>query len=214
MAKKKETKKVSKKKEVKTEEKQETAIEKVIPTDHKWYIVGTNSGQEKRVANLINQRVKANQMESEISEVVVPTQEKIVIKRGKKQTVEERIFPGYVLIKMKVSDTTLHLIRNTDGARGFIGTSEVSKNPIPLSEKEAKSILAFMEVKQPATFQSSYNVGDAVKVVEGPFKDFMGTIQEVNENKGQVTVLIEIFGRETPVELDFLQVTKVSEFND
>lgn len=175
----------------------------------KWYIVKSTSGKEKSVAGLLEQRVKANDLTNRISEIVVPTQEKIVIKRGKKQTVQERIFPGYILVQMEVSDETLHLVRNTEGVQGFVGYSEVNKKPKPLNEKEVEGILAFTRVKQSPVFEASFMDGDAVKVVDGPFKDFVGTVKEVNPAKGQVSVLLSIFGRETPVQLDFLQVNKI-----
>lgn len=170
-----------------------------------WYIVSSYSGHENKVANQIRQRIIANGMEEEIPEVVVPTQEKIVAVGGKKRTVTERLFPGYVLVKMVMDDQTWHLIRNTDGVVGFVG---IGKRPTPLSDKEVQAILSFMDVKQPS-YQSSFKIGDAVKVVDGPFKDFVGSIKEINEDKGQVTVLLSIFGRETPVYLDFLQVNKL-----
>lgn len=172
---------------------------------HKWYIISTYSGHEKKVANQILQRIKANDLESEVSEVIVPTQEKIVVSSGKKRTVEERIFPGYVLICMEMNDSTWHIVRNTEGVTNFIGTE---KKPTPLSEKEAQSIIAYMDVKQPA-YQFSFSVGDAVKVVDGPFADFIGSISEINEDKGQVTVLLSVFGRETPITLDFIKVSKL-----
>jgi len=171
----------------------------------KWYVINTYSGHEKKVAQQIEQRVKANGMEDEVTEILVPTQEKIVAKDGKKRTIEDRIFPGYVLIKMIMNDQTWHLIRNTEGVTGFIGTS---KKPSPLAEKEVQAIMAYTEVKQ-QTYQASFKVGDSVRVMDGPFKDFVGAIQEINEGKGQVTVLLSIFGRETPVQLDFLKVTNL-----
>jgi transcriptional antiterminator NusG len=176
---------------------------------YNWYIVNGASGQEKKIAKLLEQRIIANDLEDDIPVVVVPTQEKIVIKKGKKQTVEERIFPGYILVRMVAKDEVLHIIRNTEGIIGFIGAMSHAKKPTPLNEKEVESILAFMKVKQPAVFQAAFNVNDAVKVEDGPFKDFVGTVQHVNESKGQVTVLISMFGREVPVELDFLKVTKI-----
>ncbi|GAB4285824.1 MAG: transcription termination/antitermination protein NusG [Candidatus Dojkabacteria bacterium] len=174
-----------------------------------WYIVKSASGQEKKTAELLRQRVRATDMNDFIKEVVVPTQEKIVIKRGKKQTVEERIFPGYILVNMIANDDTIHLIRNTDGIAGFVGYSAVTKRIKPLPEKEVKGILEFTKIKQQPTFHSSFQIGDPVKVVDGPFKEFVGSVQEVNESKGRLTVLLSIFGRETPVQLDFLQVTKL-----
>lgn len=173
--------------------------------DQKWYIVNSYSGHEKKVANQIMQRVKVNALEDEITEVLVPTQNKIVVTGGKKKTVEDRIFPGYVLIKMVMNDNTWQLIRNTDGVTGFVGTE---KKPTPLSETEVKGILAFTDIEQP-TYESSFAIGDAVKIVDGPFKDFVGAVSEINEDKGQVRVLISVFGRETPVDLDFLKVNKL-----
>lgn len=183
-------------------------------TNQKWYIVGSTSGKENSTAKLLKQRVKANNLDEQITEVVVPTQEKIVIQRGKKKTIEERIFPGYILIKMDANDDTLHLVRNTEGVSGFVGMTSNAKRPSPLSEKEAQGILAFTQVKQEATYSTQLNIGDAVKVVEGPFKDFVGTIQDINNAKGQVTVLLSIFDRDTPVQLDFLQVTNISNTNN
>jgi len=175
----------------------------------KWYVLKSTAGKENKTAELLKQRVRANGMDNLIAEVVVPTQEKIVIKRGKKQTIEEKIFPGYILVEMDVNDETLHLVRNTDGVLGFIGYSATTKKPTPLTEKQVTGILEFTKVKQLPTFQAKYASSDAVKVTDGPFKDFVGTVQEVNEAKGQVTVLLSIFGRETPVQLDFLQVSKI-----
>jgi transcriptional antiterminator NusG len=175
----------------------------------RWYIAKTSSGHENKVAELIKVRIKANDMSERVSDIVVPMQEKIVIKRGKKQTIQERIFPGYVLVEMIADDETIHLVRNTEGVQGFIGYSSKTKRPTPISDVEVKGILEFTKVKQLPTFQTKYQAKDPVKVVDGPFKEFVGTIQEVNETKGQVTVLLSIFGRETPVQLDFLQVTKI-----
>ncbi len=171
----------------------------------KWYIIGSYAGQENTVMNNIIQRVKANNLEDLITEVVVPTQEKIVVKSGKKKTIEEKIFPGYVLVQMVMNDQTWHIIRNTQGVTGFVGTE---KRPTALSEKEVKGIIAFTQVKQPS-FEASFEVGDSVKVLDGPFKEFVGSISEINEDKGQVKVLLSVFGRETPIVLDFLQVSKL-----
>lgn len=171
-----------------------------------WYIVNTYSGHESKVANQIMQRVKANNLEADIAEVIVPTQDRIVVSGGKKRTVKEKIFPGYVLLNMLMNDNTWTVIRNTEGVTGFVGTS---RKPTPLSDKEAEKILAFLKVEQP-TYQASFAVGDAVKVVDGPFKDFVGSINEINEDKGQVKVLLSVFGRETPVVLDFLQISRLT----
>ena len=174
-------------------------------TKMNWYILSTYSGYEKKVATLIEQRVKANGLEDLVKKIVVPTQEKIVVNEGKKKTIEEKIFPGYVLVKMKINDDTWKIVRYAEGVTGFVGTE---RKPTPLSEKEAKGIMAFMDVKQPA-YQPSFTIGDAVKVMDGPFKDFVGSISDINEDKGQVKVLLSVFGRETPIELDFLQITRL-----
>lgn len=197
-------------KKIEKKEKTEQIISENKPVtkknkNHKWFIISTYSGHEKKVANQIQQRTKANDLEEQISEVVVPTQEKIVVSSGKKRTVEERIFPGYVLICMDMNDATWQIVRNTEGVTNFIGTE---KKPTPLSEEEAKGIIAYMDVKQPA-YQFAFSVGDAVKVVDGPFADFIGSISEINEDKGQVTVLLSVFGRETPISLDFMKVSKL-----
>ncbi len=200
---------MAKKKQIQQEETPEketgfTPSPDIAPdSELKWYVVNTYSGHEKKVAEQIKQRIAANGLEEVVTEVIVPTQEKIVAKGGKKHTVEEKILPGYVLIHMQINDQTWHIVRNTDGVTGFVGST---KNPSPLEEKELKAILAFSEVKQPA-YESSFSVGQSIKVTDGPFKDFIGKIEEINEGKGQLTVLLSIFGRETPVPLDFLQVT-------
>lgn len=173
----------------------------------KWYIINTYSGHENKVKAQIETRTKANELEDAITKVIVPTQDKIVISKGKKKTVKEKILPGYVLIQMVLDQHTWLLVRNTEGVTGFVGTK---KMPTPLDETELKGILEFTKVKRP-TFQSSFSIGDAVKITDGPFADFVGSISEINKDKGQVKVLISVFGRETPVMLEFLQVKKLSE---
>ncbi|MBU0976336.1 MAG: transcription termination/antitermination protein NusG [Patescibacteria group bacterium] len=193
--------------------KKETIEKKIAPKKSKpkgvkgqeWYIVNTYSGYENKVATQLTARIKANSLENVITEIVVPTQDRIVISKGKKKTVKEKIFPGYVLIKMLLNNDTWQVVRNTEGIVGFVGTK---KKPTPVNPDELKSILAFTEVKQP-TYQASFSIGDAVKVVDGPFKDFVGSISEINQDKGQLKVLLSVFGRETPVILDFLQVKKL-----
>lgn len=188
------TKKVTRKKETKK-----------VNKNLKWYVINSYAGHEKKVMKNIEQRVKANQAEDLVTDVVVPTQNKIVIKEGKKKTIEDRFFPGYILIRMELNDVTWHIIRNAEGVTGFVGTE---RKPTPLSEQEAEGIMKYMQVEQPA-YQSTFLVGDAVKIVDGPFTDFVGSVRDINEAKGKVQVLISVFGRETPVDLDFLQVKKL-----
>lgn len=206
MAKKKEKAKKEKRTKVKKDSKKTPAKKKKKGVKgQEWYIVNTYSGYENKVATQLEARIKANNLDDVITEIVVPTQDKIVISKGKKKTVKEKIFPGYVLIKMLLNDETWQVVRNTEGIVGFVGTK---KKPTPVNPGELKSILAFTEVKQP-TYQASFSIGDAVKVVDGPFKDFVGSISEINQDKGQLKVLLSVFGRETPVVLDFLQVKKL-----
>jgi transcription termination/antitermination protein NusG len=210
--------KTTEKKEIKEENIEEVSAEvteadttpaKAEDKRLKWYIINSSSGKENKTALLIKQRVKANDLEDMVTEVLVPTQEKIIIKRGKKEKIEERILPGYVLIRMVLTDETMHIIRNTEGVIGFLGASALSKYPTALSNKEADALVTFTKIQQQPIFSTKFAVSDAVKVIEGPFKDFVGTVQDVNESKGQVTVLLSIFDRETPVQLDFLQVSKI-----
>lgn len=192
-----------KEKETKTEKTETKSKKKNL--NLKWYILNTYSGHEKKVAQYLEEKIKANDLSDKVVEIVVPIQEKIVVKDGKKRKVEEKLFPGYVLVQMEMNDDTWRVVRNTEGVTSFVGTE---KQPTPLNEKEVESILAFMDVKQPA-YTATFALGDAVKVNDGPFKDFVGSISEINEDKGQVKVLLSVFGRETPVVLDFLQVNKL-----
>lgn len=173
-------------------------------TKQKWYVINAYSGHEKRVAELIQQRVDIAQLNGYIGEILVPTQNKIVVTEGKKKSVEDKILPGYILIKMELTNDTWPLVRDTQGVIGFAG---MDKKPTALNPNEVKAIMRFMKVEQPA-YQTSFAINDAVNILEGPFKDFPGKIIEINENKGKVKVLISIFGRETPVELDFTQVKR------
>jgi transcriptional antiterminator NusG len=198
-------KKLKKEPKVKKAKKVKKTKKKSTVKNLEWFIINTYSGYENRVSTQLKARIKANNMEDIIPEVSVPTQDKIVVTKGKKKTVEEKIFPGYVLVKMVLNIDTWPIVRNTEGVIGFVGTGN---KPTPLTKDELKSIMAFTKVKQP-TYQSSFALSDAVKVVDGPFKDFVGSINEINQDKGQVKVLLSVFGRETPVVLDFLQVKKL-----
>ncbi len=170
-----------------------------------WYVVHTYSGQESRVAEQLKQRVFSLGLENKILEILTPTQEKIEIRSGEKQKIKEKIFPGYLLVKMIVSDESWLAVRTTNGITGFVG---VGNQPTPLEDKEVEAIQKFMQMEAPK-FKSKFSIGEAVKIVDGPFADFLGTVENIDEAKGKIRVLVSIFGRETPVELDFLQVSKI-----
>ena len=170
-----------------------------------WYVVHTYSGHETKVAQTLNQRIESQRLQDKILDILVPTQEKIEIKEGKKNTVREKIFPGYILIKMIMDDATWLAVRTTPGITSFVG---MSNKPTPLPESEVSSIQKFMTMEAPR-FKTTFSEGEAVKIVDGPFAEFLGSISEIDEAKGKLKVLVSIFGRETPVELDFLQVAKL-----
>jgi transcriptional antiterminator NusG len=172
----------------------------------RWYVVHTYSGHENRVAATLKQRVESEHLEDKILEVLVPTQEKIEIRGGKKETVKEKIFPGYILVKMVLDDASWLAVRTTQGVTSFIG---MSSKPTPISEAEVKSIVDFMQQGGQPTYKQIFSEGDTVKIVDGPFAEFIGKIDSVDKERGKVKVLVSIFGRETPVELDFLQVAKL-----
>lgn len=173
-------------------------ISEVVNPDAKWYAVHTYSGHENRVASTLKQRVESYNFQDKVCEILVPTQEKIVISEGKKRKVDEHLFPGYILVNMVMTDDTWHIVRSTTGVTGFVGTS-------PLPEAEVKSILKFMKMEAPK-FEAKFKVGDSVKIIDGPLTDHMGKVDDVNDEQGKVKVLISVFGREVPTELDFLQV--------
>lgn len=170
-----------------------------------WYVVHTYSGHESKVAATLKQRIESQKLQDKIVDILVPTQDKIEIKEGKKNTVKEKIFPGYLLINMVLDDFTWLAVRTTPGITGFIGTSN---KPTPLPEDEVATIKRFMSLEAPK-FKTAFSQGEAVKITDGPFSEFLGTISEIDEEKGKLKVLVSIFGRETPVELDFLQVAKL-----
>ena len=196
----------------KAEEKEESDTAKnhfvLTKTDEKtgkWYIIHTYSGHENSVAINLMQRVKTMKLDGRVLEILIPTQNKILIKRGKKTSIKEKIFPGYMLVKLVLDDETWLAVRTTPGVTGFVG---IGSKPTPLPPGEVASIKRFMEQEAPK-YKASFSLGEAVKIVEGPFADFLGTVDHIDEAKGKVHVLVSIFGRETPVELDFLQVAKI-----
>lgn len=171
----------------------------------KWYVVHTASGHEVRVSETLRQRVETMNLEGKIFELLVPTQDRVIIRGGKKATIKEKIFPGYLLVKMILDDPTWLAVRTTPGITGFVGAGD---QPTPLLESEVANIQKFVSAPAPR-FKTKFSVGEAIKITDGPFADFLGTIHEMDEEKGKVKVLVSIFGRETPVELDFLQIQKV-----
>lgn len=170
-----------------------------------WYVVHTASGHEARVAETLRQRVETMSLSENVFELLIPTQDKVIIRGGKKATIKEKIFPGYLLVKMILDDNTWLAVRTTPGVTGFVGSED---KPTPLSEAEVINIQKFVSSPAPR-FKTKLSVGDAIKITDGPFTDFLGTIHEIDDEKGKVKVLVSIFGRETPVELDMLQVAKV-----
>lgn len=182
-----------------------TSSKKSDNPNAKWYVVHTYSGHENKVAATLKQRIESEHLEEKILEVLVPTQDKIEIKSGKKATIKEKIFPGYILIKMVLDDTSWLAVRTTQGVTSFVG---MGNKPTPISEAEVATIVKFTQTETPL-YKQVFIVDDTVKIVDGPFADFIGKVDNVDEERGKVKVLVSIFGRETPVELDFLQVQKI-----
>jgi transcriptional antiterminator NusG len=178
---------------------------KQIQRGRHWYAIHTHAGYEEKVAESLRQRVKSFDMEDKIFNILVPTEKRIKIKNGKRKIVTEKIFSGYVLVEMIVTDESWYVVRNTPYVTGFIGAGTI---PIPLSDEEIKAIQKRMGIEEPK-YKIEVQVNDPVKIIDGPFKDFEGKVIEVDEEKGKVKVLVNVFNRETPVELDFLQVKKI-----
>ena len=179
-------------------------------TPVRWYIVHTYSGQEDRVKKNLEIRISSMDMKDKIFQVVVPTEEEVEIKSGRRTSVSRRVFPGYVIIQMMMDDTSWYVVRNTPGVTGFVSAEDEHDKrpkPVPLEEREVDAILKQMESSKPR-LKSGLEKGQTVRIVEGPFVDFMGVIDEVYADRSKVKVLVSFFGRETPIELDFLQVEK------
>jgi len=183
----------------------EQGEQQIAQTNAKWYIVHTYSGHENKVSKALRQRAETMGFATQIGDIIVPTREVTKVNQGKKQQVQEKIFPGYILVKMDLTDETWILVRTTPGVTAFIGAGN---KPTPISEKEVEAIQKFMKLEEPL-YKAAFVAGEAVKIVDGPFADFLGTIESIDETKGKLKVLVSIFGRETPVELDFLQVSKI-----
>jgi transcriptional antiterminator NusG len=170
-----------------------------------WYVIHTYSGYENKVKANLERRVESMGMEDKIFRVLVPVEEVTEMKNGKRKTTTRKIFPGYVIVEMIVTDDSWYVVRNTPGVTGFVGTGT---KPIPLQESEVKSILKQMGIEdvKPKTY---YKIGGHVKVISGPFENFVGKVEEIYPDKEKLKVLVSMFGRETPVELDFIQVEKM-----
>jgi len=170
-----------------------------------WFVIHTYSGYEERVKRNLEQRIKFMDSEGEVSQVVIPTEDEIEVRAGQRQTVSKKILPGYVLVEMGMSDQSWKIVRNTPGVTGFVGSGD---KPTPLSEEEVSQILKQMEAEA-RRLKIGFREGQSVRVTDGPFVDFIGVVDSLNSEKGKVKVLLSLFGRETPVELDFLQVEKL-----
>ena len=171
----------------------------------RWYVLHTYSGYEENVSRNLRQRIESMSMDDKIFNILIPTEKKIKIKNGRRRVVTEKIFPGYVMIEMMVTDDSWYVVRNTPNVTGFIGTGTT---PTPISEEEMRAIQKRMGVEEPK-YKIDVTVDSPVKIIDGPFKDFEGKVSQVDEIRGKVKVLVSMFGRETPVELDFLQIKKI-----
>jgi transcriptional antiterminator NusG len=174
-------------------------------TTKQWYVIHTYSGYENKVKANLEHRIESMGVEDQIFQVLVPMEEEIEIKNGQRQTVNKKVFPGYVLVEMVMTDESWYVVRNTPGVTSFVGSGN---RPTPLMEGEVKKILKQMGVEAPK-FKLQFTKGQSVRVKDGPFAEFIGTVDEVNPERNKVKVLVSIFGRETPVELDFLQIDKL-----
>jgi len=176
----------------------------VIPDGPAWFVIHCYSGYENKVRHNLEQRIETMGMKDRVFDVVVPTQEEIEVRDGKRRNVERHIFPGYVLVNMLLSEESWFVVRNTPGVTGFVGMGNL---PTPLRPEEVSSILKRMEADAP-TIKVSFKVGERVRIIDGPFNDFRGIVAEIDMERTKVRVMVSFFGRETPVELDFLQVEK------
>ncbi len=199
--------------QVEAPEVQEVQVEdpnliRICPEDNDkahWYVVHTYSGRENTVAETLKQRAQTLNLTEKIIKILIPTKEKIQIRKGKRKTINEKIFPGYMMVNMILDDDAWLAVRTTQGVTGFVGTTS---KPTPLPRHEVEAIQKYMKQATPQ-YKAEFTEGQAVKIVDGPFNDFLGTVQSIDEDKGQVEVSVNFFGRETPIELDFLQVEKV-----
>lgn len=170
-----------------------------------WYVVHCYSGYERKVEHAIEQRIESMGMQDRIFDVIIPEEEEIEVKDGKRRTVKKRVFPGYILVEMVLDEDSWYVVRNTPGVTGFVGHGNT---PQPLLEEEVNKIMKRMDSKVP-TYKVNFKIGERVRIVGGPFNDFIGTVSVIDPGKAKVRVMVDFFGRETPVELDFLEVEKI-----
>ena len=182
----------------------ETPSEPSKPDNVKWYVIHTYSGYENKVKTNLEHRIQSMDVAHKIFRVVVPTEEEVEIKNGQRRTVQKKIFPGYVLVEQVLDDESWFVVRNTPGVTSFVGHGNT---PTPLPDTEVQAILKQMREEKPQV-RITYNKGDRVKIIDGPFAEFLGSVDSVDDEKTKLRVLVSMFGRETPVELDFLQVEK------
>ncbi len=193
--------------EAETEDSEaEAEVEEELPRPEntEWYVIHSYSGYENKVEKNLMHRIESMGMQDKIFQVVVPTEEEVELRDGHRRTVERRVFPGYILVEMVLDEDSWYVVRNTPGVTGFVGSGN---KPIPLRPDEVDTILKRMEAEAPK-IKVSFKVGEKVRIVEGPFEDFMGTVDDIDIDRTRVKVLVNFFGRETPIELDFLQVER------
>jgi len=178
--------------------------EKLTP-ERQWYVIHTYSGYENKVKTNLEKRIQSMGMEDKIFRIVVPMEEVVGYKDGKKKVTQKKVFPGYVLVEMIVTDDSWYVVRNTPGVTGFVGSGV---KPVPLTEAEVADILHTMGIEEPKQ-RMKFEIGETVKIISGPFVNFSGEVESVNLDKGKLTVKVSMFGRETPVELDFNQIAKL-----
>ncbi len=184
----------------------ETLVEELPrPENTRWYVIHSYAGYEKKVKKNLEHRIASMKMEDKIFQVVVPTEEEVELKDGVRRTTERRIFPGYILVEVALDEDSWYVVRNTPGVTGFVGSGN---KPSPLREDEVNKIIKRMEAEAPK-IKVNFKVGQKVRIVEGPFEDFTGDVDEIDLDRARVRVLVNFFGRETPVELDFLQVERI-----
>jgi len=190
--------------EAEAEEERPPQAQEEPDDGRRWYVVHCYSGYENKVRHNLEQRIETMGMKDRIFDVVVPTEEEIEVKDGKRRTIERRVFPGYILVQMILSEESWYVVRNTPGVTGFVG---MGNEPTPLRPEEVAQIIRRMEAEAPRV-KVTYKAGQKVRIIDGPFNDFIGTVDEIDMERAKVRVMVSFFGRETPVELDFLQVEK------